>query len=120
MTTKKQRDYHKKTESYEYLQKHINEGDTIYYIVKRVSNSGMYRHIAFYKFNVKDTFKEGEDRVQSIWLTRAMCNVLGYTFKEQTECMGVNGCGMDMGFSVIHNLGHELFGDGYKLTSKSL
>ena len=78
----------------------------------------MYRHIAFYKFNVKDTFKEGEDRVQSIWLTRAMCNVLGYTFKEQTECMGVNGCGMDMGFSVIHNLGHELFGDGYKLTSK--
>lgn len=109
-----------KEKAIEYLKTIINEGDTIYYVVKQVSNSGMYRHITFYKFGVKDEFREGEDRIEAYWLTRTMCNALDYRFKDKTECMGVSGCGMDMGFHVIHQLGHVLFGDGYKLKSKSL
>ncbi len=56
----------KKEEAIKNLKKLINEDDTIYFIVKRVSNSGMYRHIDFYKFNVKDEFKEGEDRMMDL------------------------------------------------------
>ena len=104
----------------EYLKSIIDEGDTIYYVVKQVSNSGMYRHITFYKFGVKDEFREGEDRVEPYWLTRTMCVALDYRFKDKTGCMGVSGCGMDMGFSVIHNLGHVLFNDGYKLKHEQL
>ena len=110
----------KKEKAIESLKKLIDEGDTIYYIIKRVSNSGMYRHIDFYKFKVKDEFREGEDRVQKVWLTRMMCDAVGYRFIDKTECMGVSGCGMDMGFSVIHNLGHVLFNDGYKLKHQQL
>ena len=109
-----------KKEAHAWLKKHVHQGDTIYYIVKRVSNSGMYRHITFYTFKTKNEFAEGENPIQKVWLTRAISTVLGYTFKNKTDCIGISGCGMDMGFHVIHSLGHELFGDGYQLKSEQL
>ena len=107
-------------EARELLQKNVQKDDTIFFVVKRVSNSGMYRHIDFYKFDVKDTFEEGENRVRKVWLSSAIAKVLGYSFKEQTQSVGVQGCGMDMGFSVIYNLAHNLFDDGYALKHEQL
>lgn len=98
----------------------LSKGDTIYYIVKNVSNAGTYRHIDFYTFKVLDEFEEGQNRVVKMWLTRSMCTALGYKFKEKTNCMGVSGGGMDMGFHVIHQLGHKLYDDGYALHYEQL
>lgn len=112
MTTKKQ--------AVEELKRIVSKGDTIYFIVKNVSNSGMFRHIDFYHFGIKDEFEEGQDRIIRHCLTMLMCDALGYRFKNKTRCMGVSGGGMDMGFHVIHQLGHELFDDGYALKHQIL
>lgn len=109
-----------KAEALAYLKRNLNEGDTVFYIVKNVSNSGMYRHIDFYTFKVKDVFEEGENRVQKVWLSGAISKVLGYPLKEKTQSLGVSGCGMNMGFAVIYNLAEVLFGDGYKLHDEGL
>ena len=102
------------------LKRIISKGDTIYFIVKQVSNSGAYRHITFYKFDIKDEFAEGENRVTKYWLTRLIGDALEYKFKDKTECLGISGGGMDMGFHVIYQLGHALFGDGYALKHEQL
>lgn len=115
MTTKQQ-----KAEAMEYLKRNLAEGDTVFYIVKNVSNSGMYRHIDFYTFKVKDVFEEGESRVQKVWLSGAISKVLGYPLKQKTNALGVSGCGMNMGFAVIYNLAEVLFDDGYKLNDEGL
>ncbi len=115
MTTKQQ-----KAEAMEYLKRNLAEGDTVFYIVKNVSNSGMYRHIDFYTFKVKDVFDEGEPRVQKVWLSGAISKVLGYPLKQKTNSLGVSGCGMNMGFAVIYNLAEVLFDDGYKLNDEGL
>jgi len=112
MTRKKQAIHH--------LKGIIQKGETIYFIVKSVSNSGAYRHIDFYHFGIRDEFKEGEDRIIRHNLTQLMCDALEYSYKNKTGCMGVSGGGMDMGFHVIHNLGHLLFDDGYSLKSQIL
>ena len=107
-------------EAMDYLKRNLAEGDTVFYIVKNVSNSGMYRHIDFYTFKVKDVFAEGEQRVQKVWLSGAISKVLGYPLKEKTNALGVSGCGMNMGFAVIYNLSETLFGNGYKLNDEGL
>ena len=109
-----------KTKSIEALKGLISEGDTIFYIVKNVSNSGNYRHIDFYKFDVKDTFKENENRVVKTWLSGHMAQALQYRFVDKTQCVGVSGGGMDMGFHLVYQLSHLLFGDGYKLKYEQL
>jgi len=107
-------------EAREFLLKNVREHDTIFYIVKNVSNSGMYRHIDFYTFKLKDNFREGEAPIQKVWLSGAISKVLGYPLKEKTNALGVSGCGMNMGFAVIYNLAEVLFGDGYKLNDEGL
>tara|TARA_R110000868_G_scaffold8000_2_gene41542 strand:+ start:637 stop:978 length:342 start_codon:yes stop_codon:yes gene_type:complete len=103
------------------LKKIVKQGDTIFYIVKNVSNSGCYRHIDFYKFSIEDNnFTEDTNRITAVPLTHAMCLALGHSYKDKTGCMGVAGGGMDMGFHVIHQLGHALYGDGYALKYSQL
>ena len=97
-----------KDEANENLRKWVKEGDTIYYIIKNVSPSGMYRHIDFYKFDVEN------GQVRKSWLSYNIAVALGYPFKVKTNSVGVSGCGMNMAFSVISNLASALF-DNYKL-----
>ena len=104
-----------KLESLSNLKNWISEGDTIYYIVKNVSSSGMYRHIDFYKLEPND---KGE--IVKSWLSYNIAKALDYPFKEKTNSVGVSGCGMDMGFHVISQLSHILFNDDYKLKYESL
>ena len=104
-----------KTESLQYLQSLVKEGDTVHFIIRQVSPSGMYRHIDFYKFTPNE--KGG---IEKYWLSYHMARALGYPFKSKTEAIGVSGCGMDMGFSVICNLGYALFDDYKKLQSAQL
>ena len=40
---------------------------------------------------------------------------LGYKPNKYLDSIVVRGCGMDMGFKVVDDLSHKLFGEGYKL-----
>jgi hypothetical protein len=104
-----------KDEALKNLKSWIKEDDTIYYIIKNVSSSGMYRHIDFYKF---ETNEKGQ--INKYWLSYNIAKALKYSFKEKTNSIGVSGCGMNMGFSVISNLADELFGDYKKLKYEQL
>ena len=93
-----------KTEALSNLKSWIKEGDTIYYIVKNVSSSGMYRHIDFYKF---ETNEKGQ--INKSWLSYNIAKALDYPFKEKTNSIGVGGCGMDMGFHIVNSLSYHLY-----------
>ena len=85
--------------------RYINEGDTIYTILKKVSSSGMSRQIA-----VVVRTDTGISNI-SWWVARA----LGYRMSKDRDCFSISGCGQDMGYAVAYDIGATLFGDGYKI-----
>jgi hypothetical protein len=92
------------------LKESIKEGDTVFTICRQVSRSGMYRHISVVVFRDGDPLHMSHD----------VAKLLGYPFKDKTTAVGVSGCGMDMGFHLVHSLSQELFGDGYALKQRWL
>mgnify|MGYP003150795274 CR=1 FL=1 len=91
------------------LKELLKPKDTVYCILTKLSNSGCYRHINFYKF---DNYK---NRTIKIWLSFLISNALKLPLKEKTNSVGIGGGGMDMGFHIVYELSHLLFNDGYKL-----
>jgi hypothetical protein len=88
-------------ESKAYLQKMIKPGDTIYTKMDHVSRSGMYRVISLY------IIKNNELINISYYASKLL---EGYDNKH--EGCKASGCGMDMGFHLVYNLGSRLFGFG--------
>ena len=86
----------------EEMKKYIKKGDTVYTICRQVSASGMYRHISL-------LIKTDENILN---LSYSIAEILGMRYKDKTNSIGVSGCGQDMGFHIVHELGHHLFGDG--------
>lgn len=97
MTTKKQREA---SEALEQLRKMISPGDKIYGIVRSVSRSGMSRVISFYKIGADGP----------VYLTGYMAKALDY--RRADDGLKVNGCGMDMIFDTVYNLGRVLWPNG--------
>lgn len=96
----------------ERLHEQITPGDTIYTILKRVSPSGMYRHISAYKLNITE---RGQDlTVEPQWLAYNIAKALDWPFKKDTEAVGVSGVGMDMGFHMVYELSAVLWPSGYE------
>jgi hypothetical protein len=87
-----------KQESIERLKALLKDNDTIYTSVQKVSASGMYRHIKV--IAIKDN--------EPHWLSYSVAHALEYPYKNDTSAVGVSGCGMDMGWALVNNLGHEL------------
>ena len=85
--------------------RYVNEGDTIYTIVKKVAPSGMSRQMS-----VIVRTDTGISNI-SWWVARA----LGYRMCKDRSCFSIAGCGQDMGFAVAYDIGATLFGDGYKV-----
>ena len=87
-------------ESIKELKKYIKKGDTVFTSLgKDVSSSGMYRHIKILVINKK--------RILNIsW---QVSELLGWTYKDNTNSIGVGGCGMDMGFHLVYHLSSKLF-----------
>ena len=79
---------------------------TIYACVKNVSRSGMSRDIDFFVFET-----EG-NKVIKHWLSYKIAGLLDYPFNDKKETVKVGGCGMDMCFSVVYNLGRLLYPNG--------
>jgi hypothetical protein len=110
-------------ESREALLAHLKPGDTVRCVLRHVSRSGMRRHIDFYAI---------KDNEPATWYHVAghIARVLGYS-QAKDGSIKVDGCGMDMGFQVVHSLCYALWGhnnheghdntrSGYQLRSEWL
>lgn len=92
----------------------------LYCTVKHVSKSGMSRVIdvrAFYPI-----LEEGTPaRVGSSWLSYKIAAVLGLRFDREREAIFIEGCGMDMCFELVYQLGRTLYpgGDGKTMTGRN-
>jgi hypothetical protein len=102
-------------ESIARLREWLKEGDTVHTVLRKVSTSGMSRVIDVYHFTGK-----ADGTVDKSWLSWHVARACGERFNERPEGVRVNGCGMDMGFHLVYNLAHVLFGDGYKLKQEWL
>jgi len=82
------------------LKKYIKKGDTVFTSLgKDVSSSGTYRHIKILVINKK--------RILNVsW---QVSELLGWTYKDNTNSIGVGGGGMDMGFHLVYHLSSKLF-----------
>jgi hypothetical protein len=83
----------------------IRPGDTIYTILRHVSPSGMTRWIT------PIIYQSGDPR----YLSYAISETGLYPFDRNRDALKVSGCGMDMGFDLVYNLGRILFPDGFGL-----
>lgn len=89
-------------EAREELRKRLRPGMEILCILRHVSRSGMFRVIDL------KVIENGEMRGIGWSAARAM----GYKY-DKRDGIPVGGCGMDMGFHLVYNLGYALWPDGF-------
>lgn len=112
MTTKKETE---KQEQIEKLRAWFPIGSTVYTILRHCSKSGMSRDISVICIHPK------EAGTGTRWISHpnyAVSKVLGCRMvtKNGSDAIRVNGCGMDMGFHLVHSLAHALYKDGFALS----
>ena len=88
-----------KKEAIEQLLEILKPGDTVQTILRHVSRSGMMRHISF----------RAHDRDITYWVGIATGTT---ATREGVYALKVGGCGMDMGFAVVYELGATLWPRG--------
>lgn len=93
-------------EAIDRLRQWIKPGDTLYTQLKSVSRSGMSRVIQVVKLTHNDTTGE----IQPIYLGYDIAQAMDWKYDREREGVKVGGCGMDMGFHLIHSLGYALYG----------
>lgn len=92
------------------LLKIVKPGDVIYCVLRDVSRSGMSRRISF--FVVEKGAKgcrNGRPYLRNI--TSQVSTLTGYGMDDNGG-LRVSGCGMDMGFAVVYDLGRNLWPKG--------
>jgi hypothetical protein len=101
-------DYAKK----QLLEYYVNEGDTVYTVLRSVSSNGMSRTISL------KVARGG----QILDLTYFASVVLGWPLVEKngSRALRVGGCGMDMGFHTVYTLASVLFRDKYQGQPKAV
>ena len=99
-----------RNEAIEQLKKYVTEGATVYTILRRVSPSGMTRHLDVFVLRENEPYR----------LTWNVCKALGYSYDRKQEALKIGGCGMDMGFAVVYDLGLVLFKKGNALNHRWL
>lgn len=80
----------------------LQPGATVYTIVRHVARSGMMRIIDLY------AMVNNEPRR----ITWQVCKAAGITYSRKHEGARMNGCGMDMCFAAVYELGHALWPQG--------
>ncbi len=85
----------------------LQPGDKVYGTVTKVAKSGMSRHIDFHIYR-----NDGDDprNPRKIWITPFVGDLIGCRWSD----LGVYrvGCGMDMVFDSVYNLGWALWPHG--------
>lgn len=87
--------------SREFLKERIAEKSTVCTEIARVSRDGMSRTI-----KVLITVEGDICNV-----SRQVADVLGWRYSESKNAVCVSGCGMDMGYHLVHSLSYALFSD---------
>lgn len=85
------------------LREWIKPGDTVQTILRHVSRSGMQREISVV------INRDGEVFNADYFVGAA----LGMRWGKHGGLV-TQGCGIDMGFHIVHNLGYALFPDGFE------
>ena len=112
MATKKEQKEQERAEAIKELRKLLRPGSKVYTILRSVSASGMTRRIDLY--TIQMTGKPfGTSRGEMAFLTDYAAKVLGYRHDYKWGGLVVGGCGMDMGWHVVHSLGCVLFPKGF-------
>jgi len=95
-------------ESKSYLKKLFTVNKIIYCKLDHVSQSGMTRHISFYVAR--------KNRIIDISL-----HISNVTKHKRSKNGGliVGGCGMDVGFAVVYNLGYCLYPKGFRSSERN-
>ena len=83
----------------------VQPGETIYTKALHVSRSGMMRVVDVYIMRDNQPLRISHSVAQLV-----------HSYNRKHEGVEVGGCGMDVGFEVVYNLGHALFGDGFMCT----
>lgn len=96
------------------LHEFVRPGDRLACITKHVSRSGMSRLVAVYIFRA-----EPDGTIRHYWLSRLVAKALRWPYRDDYECVRVDGCGMDMHFHLADTLSYRLFGEGGKLEHDS-
>lgn len=86
------------------LREWIKPGDTVHTVLDSVSRSGMSRTIRLLLIQCQN----GE--AITLHPNYNAARVLGYSQAKRGDGLIVGGCGMDMGFHLVHSLGYALFG----------
>lgn len=93
-------------EAREVLAELLKPGDRIYTILRHCSASGMSRII--------DLVIARDNEIRTIGWVVAQAIDQPFT-NEKFYGVKVAGCGMDMGFSLVYDLGRTLYPNGFKL-----
>lgn len=96
-----------KQEAIERLQKLLKPGDRVGTVLLHVSRSGMMRHIKPVIIT-----SDGEAMNISFYVNAI------FEQKQEHEFVKMSGCGMDMGFALVHSLSYYLFPNGYECPGK--
>lgn len=93
------------------LKRLLKPGDTVYCMLEgEPSRSGMFRRISFKLARVGRVYGGGrKPYIHDI--TGYIARILGYRIDKRGG-IGVSGCGMDMGFAVVYELGAALWPKG--------
>lgn len=99
------------------LREWFPKGSTVYTILRRVSASGMTRHISPVAVLTADRAEGGRLQHYTRHPTYSVAAVCNYSIKKDwpSDSLVVKGCGSDMGFELAYSLAHALYGDGYAL-----
>lgn len=92
------------------LREMMPPGSTVYTILRHKSANGMSRRISVI------VIEDGEIRQPDYMAAEA----LGLRMHPTQEGIVVKGCGMDMGFHLVHSLSSALYGDGFALKHRWL
>ena len=100
----------------EFLANLLKPGDKVYTICRHVSRSGMSRRISTIYIKAAKRGDIAEKwNAEPMDISPAVARVLELRYDYNQNGMRVDGCGMDMGFSIVYELGHRLFPGGFKV-----
>ena len=92
----------------EYLEKLLKPGDTVFTVLRHVSQSGMSRDISV--IAIVDS--------KPLDISHRVATLLKYN-RAKDGSIKIGGCGMDMGFAIIYALSHRLYLAGFKCIGKA-
>jgi len=97
-----------KNRSIEELKTILKPGDEVYTKLNHVSKSGMQRAISVKIIR--------DNKIQNI--SYLVSQVTEFKLHNKYEGIKIGGCGMDMGFEIVYNLGRILFKESFNCIGK--